>query len=244
MNKIFNVKIEFNHTKLENTILRIVNSENEKGYCCFVDLNSLVVANKDSDILKIINNATVNSCDGSYIAIFASKLHKKKYKEYIGPDFFEKFIYYKKKHLIIGNTEEAFNKVKAKVELKKTVNLEHLPLPFKKVNEFNYLEISETINNLSPDFIWVSLGAPKQEVFMSMLLPNLERGMLLGVGAAINYFSGEIKDIPKWIRKVHLIWVYRLFTEPKKQYNRLKAIFVTFPKIIKEEKNKIKNNNL
>ena len=56
---------------------------------------------------------------------------------------------------------------------------------------------------------------------MSKLLPYIDKGMLLGVGAAFNYFSGEIKDIPNWTKKFHVVWVYRLLTEPKKQLKRL-----------------------
>lgn len=241
MQKYFNVKIEFNHTVLEETVEAVANSKSKKGYVCFVDLNALVYANKHTNVLKVINEATVNSCDGSYIAMTASKLYKIKLKEYIGPDFFKKFIYKKKKHLIIGNTKEVFQKVKNKVQLKQQTDLHYLSLPYKQVEEFNYNEISEFINKLSPDYIWVSLGAPKQELFMNFLQKKINRGVMLGVGAALNYFSGEIKDIPNWTKKLHIIWIYRIFTEPKKQISRMAKVFLEFPKIYANEKKKIKN---
>ena len=237
MNKYFTIQLEFNHKRLERIISET--SIQSKGYCCFVDLTSLVYSYHNIDFRKILNNSTVNSCDGSYIAMYASKLHSSKLKEYIGPDFFKKFIYSKKKHLIIGNTQEVFNKVKAKVELVHNPDLTFLPLPYKNVEDFDYEEVSCFINKLSPDYIWVSLGAPKQEQFMSILLPKINRGMLLGVGAATNYFSGEIKDIPNWTKRLHIVWVYRIFTEPKKQLKRLQSILLTFPKMIKEEKIKL-----
>lgn len=241
MKKYFNVKLEFNHSVLEETVFNIANSRNQKGYACFVDLNSLVYANKHLDILDVINKAKVNSCDGSYIAMAASKLHNTKLKEYIGPDFFKKFIYKNNKHLIIGNTEEVFKKIKTKVELIQKINLNYLPLPYKKVDEFDYIAIANFINEWSPDYIWVSLGAPKQEQFMNILEPKLERGMLLGVGAALNYFSGEIKDIPGWTKQLHIIWIYRIFTEPKKQIGRMVKILIDFPKIYADEKTKLNN---
>ena len=238
-NKYFNIKLEFDHQKLEEIVRDTI--KNGKGYCCFVDLNSLVYANNHPEILEIINKATVNSCDGSYIAMSASKLYRKKFKEYIGPDFFKKFIYENKKHLIIGNTQKVFDMVKTKVEQNQKTDLSYLPLPFKKVEDFDYNEISDFINNLSPDYIWVSLGAPKQEQFMSLLLPKINSGMLLGIGAATNYFSGEIKDIPIWIRKIHLIWVYRILTEPKKQLARMTKVMYDFPKLYMQEKKRIDN---
>jgi N-acetylglucosaminyldiphosphoundecaprenol N-acetyl-beta-D-mannosaminyltransferase len=240
MKLYFNIKLEFTHQTLENIVE--MTAHKGKGYCCFVDLTSLVYSYHDIDFREILNNSTVNSCDGSYIAMSASKLHSEKLREYIGPDFFKKFIYAKKKHLIIGNTQEVFNKVKAKVELVQNTDLTFLPLPFMKVEDFDYEGVSCFINKLSPDYIWVSLGAPKQERFMNILLPKINRGMLLGVGAATNYFSGEIKDIPNWTKRLHIVWVYRIFTEPKKQLKRLQSILLTFPKMIKEEKNKLNNS--
>ncbi len=236
MNKYFGVNFEFDHLKFENKILQTVD-KNEKGYCCFIDLNSLVNAHEDSEVLNVLNNAMLNSCDGSYIAMLASLIHKKQLKEYIGPDFFSKFIYYPKKHLIIGNTEEVFNKIKLKVKKKNNTdsNLHYLSIPFLPIEDFDFDSISKEINELSPDYIWISLGAPKQELFMSNLMPYLDRGVLLGIGAATNYFSGEINDIPNWTRKLHIIWIYRIFTEPKKQISRMSMVIYKLPKILKKE---------
>lgn len=242
MQKYFNVKIEFNHTVLEETVEAVANSKSKKGYCCFIDLTSLVYAHKHEDFRKVLNNALVNSCDGSYIALSASKIHNQKLKQYIGPEFFEKFIFKPGKHVILGSTPEVYKKIVERVDFEggNKEKLSYLGVPFKAVNEFDYKSISNTINTIEPNYIWVSLGAPKQEYFMSNLLTHIDKGVMLGVGAAFNYFSGEIKDIPNWMKKLHLVWVYRLITEPKKQAKRLKSIFLTFPKMIKEEKNRVK----
>jgi N-acetylglucosaminyldiphosphoundecaprenol N-acetyl-beta-D-mannosaminyltransferase len=243
MSNYFNVNFEFNHLLLEKKIEET--SLNSKGYCCFVDATSLVYSYKNENFRAILNESLANSCDGSYIALLASKIHKKKLKEYIGPDFFKKFIYKNNSQFIIGNTEIVFNKVKDKLELSgiDTSNLYFIPLPFKPVEAFDYSAIAAQINKISPRYIWVSLGAPKQEEFMSRLLPSIDKGVMIGVGAALNYFTGEVKDIPNWARKTHLIWLYRIFTEPKKQIKRCKEIFLILPKLYKEEKNKLNQTN-
>lgn len=242
MKKYFNINFQFNHKELEKTIEET--SLKGKGYCCFVDATSLVHSYKDENFRIILNASLMNSCDGSYIAMLASKIHNEQLKEYIGPDFFKKFIYKPYPQFIIGNTIEVFNKVKAKLEIKgfDTSNIYFIPLPFKKVEAFDYFTISKEINAIQPRFIWVSLGAPKQEEFMFKLLPYIDKGVMIGVGAALNYFTGEIKDIPLWVKKIHVIWIYRIFTEPKKQLKRLKSILIIFPKMLKEEHSKVKNN--
>ena len=235
MKKYFKINLEFDHDVLEKTVEHT--AKEKKGYCCFVDLTSLVYSHKHPDFREVLNNAVVNSCDGSYIAISASKIHKENLKQYIGPEFFEKFIFKPGKHIILGSTPEVFKKIINRVELQggNKEAMSYLGLPFKPVDEFDYKRISETINAFEPNYIWVSLGAPKQEYFMSKLLPFINKGVMLGVGAAFNYFSGEIKDIPDWTKKMHVVWVYRLITEPKKQIKRLKTILLTFPTMIKEE---------
>jgi N-acetylglucosaminyldiphosphoundecaprenol N-acetyl-beta-D-mannosaminyltransferase len=79
------------------------------------------------------------------------------------------------------------------------------------------------------------LGAPKQEEFMYRITPKIDKGVLLGVGAALNYFSGAVKDIPKWAIKFHLIWLYRVFTEPKKQLPRCINTFTYYPLLFLKE---------
>lgn len=242
MKKYFNINLEFNHTTLEETVTKVAKSAN-KGYVCFIDLTSLVYSYNNLDFRDVLNNALVNSCDGSYIALYSSKIHKENNQAYIGPEFFEKFIYNEGTHLILGSTHEVFNKIKSKISKNKG-NIDHLfylEVPFKKIEDFDFKEIGKEVNKIRPNYIWVSLGAPKQEYFMNKLLPFINSGVLLGVGAALNYFSGEIREIPEWTKKMKVVWIYRFVTEPKKQYKRLKSIFLTFPKMVKEEKKMFKN---
>jgi N-acetylglucosaminyldiphosphoundecaprenol N-acetyl-beta-D-mannosaminyltransferase len=241
--KYFNINLEFDHDILKNTISTMANN-NQKGYVCFVDLTSLVFSYRFDDFKNVLNNALINSCDGSYIALIASLLHKKKLRQYIGPDFFKEFIFKKGNHIIIGSTIGIYNKIINRIQIEggSVSNIDFIELPFNSFEDFDYVRIASYINEKKPNYIWVSLGAPKQEYFMHRLLPFIDSGIILGIGAALNFFSGEIKDIPKWIKMLHLIWIYRLIAEPKKQMNRLKSIIWFFPKMILEEKKNLTKN--
>jgi N-acetylglucosaminyldiphosphoundecaprenol N-acetyl-beta-D-mannosaminyltransferase len=239
MKKYFNVNFEFNHKELERIILET--ARESKGYCCFVDSTSLTISYKDENFRRVLNESLVNSCDGSYIAMLASKIHKEKLKEYIGPDFFAKFVYRSSKQIIIGSSENVYNKIIEKVLQNgaDSANYKYISLPFVNVEDFKYQEIAEIINSFEPELIWVSLGAPKQEIFMNNLEFYLNKGVMIGVGAAFNYFTGEIEDIPNWARKSHLIWFYRILTEPKKQLKRCAKIIEVLPRMYFEEKKKV-----
>lgn len=232
MERYFKIPLEFDHDKFERTVIE--NSLHDKGYCCFVDSNTLVEAHKkkNNEVLEVLDGALVNSCDGHYVAKLASLIHKKKLEAYSGPIFFEKFIYHDVNQCIIGNTHSIYKKIKDKIiEAGGKPDLHFIPLPFSEINEFNYAEIGREINRIKPKYIWVSLGAPKQEIFMNKLLPFINGGTMFGVGAALNYFSGEINEIPSWAKRLNLIWFYRILTEPKKQTKRVVKILTYYPKI-------------
>ena len=116
-------------------------------------------------------------------------------------------------------------------------NMEFYELPFCDVDSFDYQSIAKKVNEDNPDIIWVALGAPKQEIFMSRLKPHLKRGVMIAVGAAFKFFSGlEEKRAPLWVQKLHLEFAYRLFEDPKKQFARCRKIVSVLPQILKEEK--------
>jgi N-acetylglucosaminyldiphosphoundecaprenol N-acetyl-beta-D-mannosaminyltransferase len=220
-------------------------SNNHKGYVCFVDLTSLVYSYRFDDFKHVLNSSLVNSCDGSYIALVASLLHKKRLRQYIGPDFFKEFIFKKGNHIIIGSTVSIYNKIVNRIEHEggNKSNIAYLELPFISIEDFDYVRIASRINEMKANYIWVSLGAPKQEYFMHRLLPFIDSGIILGIGAALNFYSGELKDIPRWMKTLHVVWIYRVIAEPKKQLKRLKLILLTFPRMILEEKKNIAEND-
>lgn len=232
---IFNIKLEFNHDAFRKAIEKCI-SDKDKGYVCVVDGNVLTMAQKDKSYRDIVNNAYVNTCDGSSIAKMCNRIYGTNYTAFTGPhvfaEYIEKNIY---RQLLIGNTEERFNNIKAKLEHngKSSDHLFYLPLPFAKINDFDYEGIGRQINELKPDLIWVSLGAPKQEMFCSRILPHIDKGLLFGIGAAFNFYIGEIAES-------RFIWFKRLFQEPKKQINRCKNYLLVMPRLYMEEKNKSK----
>ncbi|MDX9747911.1 MAG: WecB/TagA/CpsF family glycosyltransferase [Paludibacter sp.] len=242
MKKYFEIPFEFNRDKLEKMIEE--QSLASKGYCCFVDSYVLVSAlRKENGLMDVLNQSTVNACDGSYIALFASRLYHEKLSAYNGPEFFAKYIYHPDRHCIIGNTEDVYSKIKARMNKEgfNCDNVLYISVPFQRVEYFDYEMMASEINAFAPRYIWVSLGAPKQELFMSRMLPHLNKGMMLGVGAALNFFSGEIATIPAWAKKTKLIWMYRIFTEPGKQFRRSFFILRHYVEIYRAERRRLKN---
>ena len=78
----------------------------------------------------------------------------------------------------------------------------------------------EQINALRPDVVWVGLGAPKQEKWMAAHVGRIDATAMIGVGAAFDFHSGNVKWAPGWIRTLGLEWAYRLIQEPKRMWRR------------------------
>jgi N-acetylglucosaminyldiphosphoundecaprenol N-acetyl-beta-D-mannosaminyltransferase len=104
-------------------------------------------------------------------------------------------------------------------------------------DSFDYISIAALINKQNPDIIWIGLGAPKQEVFMHHLLPHINKGLMIGVGAAFNYYSGlsEFKRAPDFMINLHLEWLFRAFQEPKRIIKRQLKNLLYLPLIIFNE---------
>ncbi|TKC13074.1 WecB/TagA/CpsF family glycosyltransferase [Pedobacter polaris] len=242
MQEYFNVSLEFDHEVFKHTIEKNIEN-NGKGYVCVVDANVLTIAQKNTKFRKVLNNSMVNTCDGSSIAMLAGIIYKQNYRALNGPTLFAHYIEKKYSQLLLGSNEETSNKIKEILE-KKGIDNRHLsvmPLPFKAVEEFDYVEISKYINGIKPQIIWVSLGAPKQEVFMSNLLPYLDKGIMFGIGAAFNFYIGNIALPDAKIGALKFIWVSRIFSEPMKQLPRILPYIKVIPKLFFQEKRKLRN---
>lgn len=44
--------------------------------------------------------------------------------------------------------------------------------------------------------------------------------VMLGIGAALDFYIGTQKNAPQWIQKVGLEWLYRLLNEPGRLWKR------------------------
>jgi len=77
-------------------------------------------------------------------------------------------------------------------------------------------EVLSEINRLSPDFIWVGLGTPKQQAWVKRHKNLVRRGVILTVGFSFDVNAGLKPDAPAGMQRLGLTWVYRLFSEPRR----------------------------
>jgi N-acetylglucosaminyldiphosphoundecaprenol N-acetyl-beta-D-mannosaminyltransferase len=91
--------------------------------------------------------------------------------------------------------------------------------------------IVREIDSLSPDFIWVGLGTPRQQEWIHRHKAEIRRGVFLAVGFAFDVNAGTKKDAPAWMQKYGLTWLFRVATEPRRllmRYLRYNTLFLFY----------------
>jgi N-acetylglucosaminyldiphosphoundecaprenol N-acetyl-beta-D-mannosaminyltransferase len=76
------------------------------------------------------------------------------------------------------------------------------------------------IRDARPDVLWVGLGTPKQERWMSARRAALRVPLLVGVGAAFDIHAGRLAQAPAWMREHGMEWFHRLLAEPRRLWKR------------------------
>ena len=92
----------------------------------------------------------------------------------------------------------------------------------------NVHEIANILAAANPDFVFVGLGSPKQDVLINMLRLQLPQTWWLGVGVSFSFVAGELPRAPDWAKKSGFEWLYRLLSEPRRLFKRYLVTGVPF----------------
>ncbi|NEZ60314.1 WecB/TagA/CpsF family glycosyltransferase [Adonisia turfae] len=94
----------------------------------------------------------------------------------------------------------------------------HAP-PFRPLTSAEEAADIKHIHESGAAVVFVGLGCPKQEEWMARQQGKLN-AVMMGVGAAFSFHSGEVSQAPRWMMAWGLEWVYRLYQEPRRLWRR------------------------
>lgn len=94
----------------------------------------------------------------------------------------------------------------------------HSP-PFRPLTAAEDMAVVAQINASGAGVVWVSLGCPKQELWMAAHRGRVQ-AVMVGVGAAFDFHAGTVRRAPLWMRELGLEWLYRLAREPRRLWRR------------------------
>jgi len=208
-----------------NEVSEVLNNStgNRVAIC---NANTLVRSARDPIIKNLINSFTIKTPDGFPVAKALSVLTKQKFSRVDGYNVFLQTIkdglVKNKKHYFFGNNDDTtllmidnlnamFPKIKITGHLcPEFLSSDELVNKYKKVFE-----------NIDADIIWVSLGFPKQEIFIDKLCNEIELSTnFIGIGAVFEWVAGTKKKAPEWVANLGLEWVLRFIQEPRRLFKR------------------------
>lgn len=190
-------------------------------YVCISNVHTTVTAYRDEKYRAVQNGSALSLPDGKPLSIVQRHRGYENAGRVPGPDLMpEIFALSEKKgyrHYFYGSKQSTLDALKERL-LEKYPKLNIVGMyspPFRALTEEEDQEAVERINAVKPDFIWVGLGAPKQEIWMAEH-ENRVHGVMLGVGAGFDFHAGTIKRAPKWMQELCMEWLYRISQDPKR----------------------------
>jgi N-acetylglucosaminyldiphosphoundecaprenol N-acetyl-beta-D-mannosaminyltransferase len=223
MHRVFNVWLSDKQSRSHSLALINVN-------CC-------VSALFDKSLVNLYNSADIVGIDGMPFLKWARTFYNKKADRFYAPDLMleaaKKAKEYGYTFFLYGGSPGAPEKMEEYIQEKAGGGVQvvgkYSP-PFRALTEEEDQAICDMINAAKPDIVWVGLGSPKQDVWISEHREKIRGSIVIASGATFDFFSGRIQQAPEWIRNAGFEWLYRLSKDFRRlwvRYTVYNFVFVT-----------------
>ena len=214
----------------------LANKKSRSHTLSLVNVNCCVSALNDPAVRDIYNSADIVGVDSMPFLKWARAFYNKESDRFYAPDLLLEISSRAKEKdytfYFYGGFPDAPDKMET--YLKKhydgiQVVGKYSP-PFRELTEDEEQEIINMINDVEPDFLWIGLGSPKQDIWIHERRDKIRGSIIIPSGATFDFFSGRIKQAPEWIRNLGFEWLYRLtqdFPRLWKRYTVYNLIFIS-----------------
>ena len=197
--------------------------------------HSVLMCHRDEKMMQATQSAGLVLPDGAGIILAANILGYKNLGRVTGPDLMLKLCDWGRekgfRHFFYGGDDDVAKKLVNNL----TENFPGLQVagaycpPFRPLSDEEDNNIVGMINDSKTDIVWVGLGAPKQEKWMLDHTGKIKAAAMIGVGAAFDFHSGNVKWAPAIVRRLGIEWAWRLIENPKRMWwrNLDSPIFLT-----------------
>ncbi|MCG6536121.1 MAG: WecB/TagA/CpsF family glycosyltransferase, partial [Syntrophales bacterium LBB04] len=221
------VSIDVNVIDIEGAINIIKNwvGERSSRYVCAANVHMCMEAYDSTDYQLVVNSADLILPDGMPLVWSQKLLGRCEATRVRGPDLMMALCGMAAKDGVkigvYGGTDICLNRMQAELQ-KLFPDLDigfSVSPPFREITAIENESYIESIRSKGIQILFVGLGCPKQEKWMFENRKKLEC-VMVGVGAACDFISGERKIAPVWMQSVGLEWLFRLVSEPKRLWKR------------------------
>jgi len=190
------------------------------------NVHSVMSARTDPALAAAINGSDIATPDGVPLVWALRWTANPQQERVYGPDLMRLALTdddcRQWKHYLYGTTDETLSQlVDAITDMAPNAQIVgRMAPPFRALTDAESKQHRDAIRNSGADVVWVALGMPKQELWMSSVQHELPGVALIGVGAAFDFLAGNVKEAPQWMQRVGLEWLYRLLKEPRRLWRR------------------------
>lgn len=191
MKTFFDIRFEFDHDSIHDSIDRQL-ALGVPGYICVADDEILLNTKKNSKYRSTVNNGMFSICDCLYVSKSFKFVHRTECQTYNGSHFFLDILSGRKyRMMLIGKAGMELKGLKREM-MKYNPDIKGMNFVELPSGEIDYRAISRMINADGADIIWIALDTPEQEIVMAGIKPLLKRGVMIGIGAAIQQINQAI----------------------------------------------------
>ena len=207
-------------------MLRTMVASRRKGYVCVAPVSTIVEARRDPAYRAVVNAATIVTPDGMPLVWLGHLWGLKDVHRVYGPDLMLRVCnegrMERLRHFFYGATKDVCDKLEHNLKAKfpGLVVVGKLAPPYMERAQVLAADAVKMINTAKPDVLWVGLGSPKQDFWMSVNRASLDVPVMIGIGAAFDFHAGVKFQAPRWMRSSGLEWLFRLLTEPHRLWKR------------------------
>lgn len=191
MKTFFDIRFEFDHDSIHDSIDRQL-ALGVPGYICVADDEILLNTKKNSKYRSAVNNGMFSICDSLYVSKSFKFVHRTECHTYNGSNFFLDILSGRKyRMMLIGKAGMELKGLKREM-MKYNPDIKGMNFVELPSGEIDYKAIARMINADGADIIWIALDTPEQEMVMAGIKPLLKRGVMIGIGAAIQQINQAI----------------------------------------------------
>lgn len=177
---------------------------------------------KDPDLARQVNSLAIVTPDGQPVRWALNLLHGTGLHDRVsGPDLVDRVCGQAARHgvsvYLYGSTEQtAWACARALERRHPDLQVADVqPDRFREATPEEDEEDVRRINRSGAGIVLVGRGCPRQERWVAAHQGRVDAAML-AVGAAFDYFAGNLRRAPAWMQRAGLEWLYRLAQEPRR----------------------------
>jgi N-acetylglucosaminyldiphosphoundecaprenol N-acetyl-beta-D-mannosaminyltransferase len=192
-------------------------SSRQPTFCVAINPEKVYRATRDPGLSRVLDTAHVRICDGVGISLASMLLYRRRLPRCTGIDLFLRLISLSaeegwKVFLLGASPQSNAAASRALMNTYPTLKIVGRQDGYFK----NSSAVVDQINQSRADLLFVAMGTPRQELWISERMPHLRASFCMGVGGSLDVVGGAGKRAPALFRKTGTEWFFRLLVQPSR----------------------------